>query len=60
MILINRSLAHVGTVALKAFQGLKDSSRDFQPNCAISFFRLHLMLHACAARFDMTFWVENF
>jgi hypothetical protein len=41
--------------------GLKDSSRDFTVNCAISFlFRLHLMLHACVARFDVMFWDENF
>jgi hypothetical protein len=31
--------------------GSKVSSRDFPPNCAISFFRIHLMLHACAVRF---------
>ena len=44
--------------------GSKHSSRNFQPNCAISFFRLHLMLHACIARFDVMgtiaffgFWV---
>ena len=38
--------------------GLKDSSRDLQANCAISFcFYLYLMLYACAARFDVT---ENF
>jgi hypothetical protein len=49
MILINSSLAHPGTVALKAFHGLirfKDSSRDFLENCAISFFRLRILLHA--------------
>jgi hypothetical protein len=29
-------------------------SRDLQLNCVISFFfRLHLVLHACAARFDV-------
>jgi len=33
--------------------GLKDSSRDFQPNCVISlFFYLHVMFHACVQRFD--------
>ena len=33
---------------------LKDSSHDFSANCVISFFRLHLVLHACAAvRFDV-------
>ena len=43
--------------------GLKDSSRDLQVNCAISYlFYLHLMFHACAAKFDVTenlvkFWV---
>ena len=37
------------------YLGLKDSSRDLQVNCAISFyFRLHLMLHACVTRFDVT------
>ena len=41
--------------------GSKDSSRDFQLNCVISFcFCLYLMLHTCAARFDVTrnFWGE--
>jgi len=34
--------------------GLKDSSRDLQINCAISYlFYLYLMFHACAARFDV-------
>ena len=34
--------------------GLKDSSRDLQVNCAISYlFYLYLMLHICAARFDV-------
>ena len=34
--------------------GLKDSSRDLQVNCAISYlFYLYLMFHACAARFDL-------
>ena len=43
--------------------GLKDSSRDLQVNCAISYlFYLHLMFYACAARFDVMgnlvkFWV---
>jgi len=43
--------------------GLKDSSRDLQINCAISYlFYLYLMFHACAARFDVMenlvkFWV---
>ena len=41
--------------------GSKDSSRDLQANCVISFcFRLYLMLHACAARFDVTKNLENF
>jgi len=39
---------------------LKASSRDFSPNCAISFFRLHLVLYACAARFDVTSAAQNF
>jgi hypothetical protein len=38
--------------------GLKDSSRDLQVNCAISYpFYLYLMFHSCAARFDV---MENF
>jgi len=41
--------------------GSKDSSRDLQINCVISFcFRLYLMLHACATRFDVTGNLENF
>ena len=42
---------------------LKDSSRDLQVNCTISYlFYLYLMFHACAARFDVMgnlvkFWV---
>jgi len=37
---------------------LKDSSRDLQINCAISYLLyLYLMFHACAARFDV---MENF
>ena len=36
------------------YLGLKDSSHDFSANCVISFFfRLHLVLYVCAARFDM-------
>ena len=43
------------------YLGLKDSSRDFSMNCAISFFfHLHLILHVCAARFDVTGNLENF
>ena len=43
------------------YLGLKDSSHDFLANCVISFFfRLHLVLHACAARFDVTGNLENF
>ena len=42
------------------YLGLKDSSHDFSANCVISFFRLHLILHACAARFDVTGNLENF
>ena len=43
--------------------GLKDSSRDLQLNCAISYlFYLYLVFHTCAARFDVIgnlvkFWV---
>ena len=41
--------------------GLKDSSRDLQINCVISFcFHLYLMLHVCAARFDVTENLEIF
>ena len=45
------------------YLGLKDSSRQLQTNCAINYsFYLHLMLHVCAARFDVTgnleiFWI---
>ena len=42
------------------YLGLKDSSHDFLANCVISFFRLHLVLHACVARFDVTSTVQNF
>jgi len=38
-----------------------DLSRALHTNCVISFyFRLYLMLHACAARFDVTENLENF
>jgi hypothetical protein len=41
--------------------GSKDSSRDLQANCVISFcFRLYLMLHACGARFNVTGNLKNF
>ena len=45
------------------YLGLKDSSRQLRANCAINYsFYLHLMLYACAARFDVTenlkkFWI---
>jgi hypothetical protein len=43
------------------YLGLKDLSRQLQANCAISYsFYLHLMLHVCAARFDVTGNLENF
>ena len=43
------------------YLGLKDSSRQLRANCAISYsFYLHLMLHACATRFDVTGNLENF
>ena len=43
------------------YLGLKDSSRQLRANCAISYsFYLHLMLHACAARFDVTKNLEKF
>jgi hypothetical protein len=35
--------------------GSKDLSRKLQTNCAISYyFYLYLMLHVCAAKFDVT------
>jgi len=41
--------------------GSKDSSRDLQVNCVISFyFRLYLMLYICAKKFDVTENFENF
>ena len=37
------------------YLGLKDSSRQLRVNCVISYsFYLHLMLYACAVRFDVT------
>ena len=43
------------------YLGLKDSSRQLQANCVISYsFYLYLMLYACAARFDVTKNLENF
>ena len=45
------------------YLGLKDSSRQLRANCVISYsFYLHLMLHTCAARFDVMgnlkiFWI---
>jgi len=43
------------------YLGLKDSSRQLRANCAISYsFYLHLMLHAYAARFDVTGNLEKF
>ena len=40
---------------------LKNSSHDLQVNCAISFyFRLYLVPHAYAARFDVTGNLEIF
>ena len=42
------------------YLGLKDSSHDLSTNCVISFFCLHLVLHACAARFDVTVYAQNF
>ena len=43
------------------YLGLKVSSRQLRANYAISYsFYLHLMLHACAARFDVTENLENF
>jgi hypothetical protein len=43
------------------YLGLKDSSRQLQANCVISYsFYLHLMLHTCAARFDVTGNLEIF
>ena len=43
------------------YLGLKDSSRQLQANCAINYsFYLHLMLYACAARFDVMENLKNF
>jgi len=43
------------------YLGLKDSSRQLRVNCAINYsFYLHLMLHACAVRFDVTENLEKF
>ena len=43
------------------YLSLKDSSHDFSVNCIISFFfRLHLVLHACAAKFDVTVTIQKF
>ena len=43
------------------YLGLKDSSRQLRANCAISYsFYIHLMLHACAIRFDVTKNLKNF
>ena len=43
------------------YLGLKDSSRQLRTNCAISyFFYLHLMLYACAVKFDVTVNLEIF
>ena len=43
------------------YLGLKDSSRQLQLNCAISYsFYLHLILHAYTARFDVTRNLKNF
>jgi hypothetical protein len=51
MILINVSLAHMGTVAREAFYRLirlkKFVSRFFPRTVQLAFFRLHLVLHAC-------------
>ena len=41
------------------YLGLKDSSHDFSTNCVISFFYLHLVLHACVVRFDVTDTVQK-
>ena len=43
------------------YLSLKDSSRQLQANCAISYsFYLYLMLHTCAARFDVIGNLEIF
>ena len=37
------------------YLGLKDLSRQLRANCTISYsFYIHLMLHTCTARFDVT------
>jgi hypothetical protein len=66
----SQNILGMGTVAFVLFDNYclimdkldsKDSSCDFMVNCVISFlFRLHLMLHAYAARFDVMFWSEIF
>ena len=41
--------------------GLKDLSRANQLDCIISYlFQLHLMLHTCVQKFDVTDTVRNF
>jgi len=43
------------------YLGSKDLSRNLHINCAISFcFYLYLIIHACAARFDVTINLEKF
>ena len=63
MILINRSLAHVDTVALKVFHGLIRVKRfvsRFPTKLCNQFFYLYLMLYTCIVRLDVTFQFENF
>ena len=57
---VARSLVFGKNCPIMDYLGLKDSSHDFSANCVISFFRLHLILYACTARFDVTGNLENF
>ena len=53
--ILNFATVALSFVSGKYCLGSKDSSRDLQVNCAISFyFRLYLMLHTCVERFDVT------
>ena len=54
MLVIVALIANHGLISLKTFVS------RFSTNCAISFFRLYLILHACTARFDVIVWGEIF
>ena len=58
---VARSFVFEKNCPIMNYLGLKDSSRQLRINCAISYsFYLHLMLHTCAARFDVTENLEKF